>query len=242
MFYLYTDFGNKGPYVGELHSVINKGLPSSRLVDLMHDAPVFNPQASAYLLAALASRFDPGDACLAVVDPGVGDETRKPLLVNADGILYCGPDNGLLSQIIKLARNCKIMEILWRPENLSDSFHGRDLFAPALIQYLNKIDVSVRELDCTEVVGHDWPTSLTEIIYIDSFGNCITGVSGDDISINQTIQIKNQRLTFCRTFSEAKLHTPFWYVNSMGLVEIAVNQGNASSELQLSVDDELTIV
>ena len=80
MIHLFTDFGWDGPYTGELKAVLARGLPEVAIIDLMHDAPAFNPRASAYLLGALSRQFIPGDLCLAVVDPGVGDDKRRVLL------------------------------------------------------------------------------------------------------------------------------------------------------------------
>ena len=119
MIYLFTDFGYDGPYVGEVKATLAEALDSRfDIIDLMHDAPMFAPESSAYLLAALSKRFKAGDACLAVVDPGVGDSERRPILVKADGVTYCGPDNGLFSQIINRTSDSKVNEITWRPENL----------------------------------------------------------------------------------------------------------------------------
>jgi S-adenosylmethionine hydrolase len=78
MIYLFTDFGYHGPYVGEMQALLQRRLTHQQTTNLMHDAPRFNPRASAYLLAALAQQFEYGDICLAVVDPGVGDLIAGP--------------------------------------------------------------------------------------------------------------------------------------------------------------------
>ena len=99
------------------------------VIDLLHDAPSFNVQASAHLLAALSMQIPPGSVTLAVVDPGVGGP-RDAVALEADGNWYIGPDNGLLSVLAVRAKACTYWRITWRPEKLSASFHGRDLFAP----------------------------------------------------------------------------------------------------------------
>ena len=240
MIHIFTDFGYAGPYVGELKTVLMRNDPGNPPVDLMHDAPSYNPRASAYLLEALARRFKTGDGCLAIIDPGVGDASRRPVLVEADGIVYCAPDNGLLSQVIRHAGQTSCYEILWRPEQLSNSFHGRDLFAPALQKFLAGEREDIRELACNELIGQDWPDRLDEIIYIDGFGNAVTGISGTQLDEQQHLQIGTQRLVFAPTFAAVATGQAFWYVNSMGLVEIAANQSSAARQLGLEIGSPIT--
>ena len=90
MIVLFTDFGLQGPYTGVLHQMA-PGVPA---IDLFADAPVGNPKASAYLLAAYAQWFVATTVFLSVVDPGVGS-TRPAIIVEADGRWYVGPGNGL---------------------------------------------------------------------------------------------------------------------------------------------------
>ncbi|HBC09138.1 MAG TPA: hypothetical protein DC046_16375 [Rhodospirillaceae bacterium] len=129
MLVLFSDFGFQGPYVGQMKAVLHAGAPGVPVVDLMHDAPPFDPQSSAYLLAALAGGLAPGAVVLAIVDPGVGTD-RRALVVEADGRWFIGPDNGLFALTVRRASKARAWEITWRPEKLSVSFHGRDLFAP----------------------------------------------------------------------------------------------------------------
>ena len=96
---------------------------------LAHAAPAMNPRASAYLLAALAPSIKGEASFVCVVDPGVGTE-RRALALRADGRWFVGPDNGLLDVVGRRAQAAEWWEITWRPEQLSATFHGRDLFAP----------------------------------------------------------------------------------------------------------------
>ncbi|MGD8783804.1 MAG: SAM-dependent chlorinase/fluorinase [Thioalkalispiraceae bacterium] len=240
--YLFTDFSYQGPYVGELKQVIAQSkFDDQTVIDLMHDAPVYNPRASAYLLAALSERFQVGDACLGVVDPGVGSESRAPILLKADGILYCGPDNGLFSQIAMRASQIEINEIVWRPNKLSSSFHGRDLFAPALQKALRNEIIKVRPRSLNELAGSDWPINLPEVIYIDGFGNLVTGHTAKSIAQEQSVIIAEKQLSYADTFSAKQAGEPFWYINSMGLVEIAVNQGRADEYFQANIGTRLSV-
>jgi len=241
MIYLFTDFSYAGPYVGELKSVLQKKQTGHEIIDLMHDAPAFNAKASAYLLAAVSRQFKKNDACLAIIDPGVGDTDRRPIIVNADGVTYCGPDNGLFSQIIQQAKNVEVFDIRWHPKKLSNSFHGRDLFAPALAKYLLNDDLALKPVSLNKLVGRDWPNSLNEVIYIDHYGNCITGIPAEIIKKSQTIHFHNYSLNYARTFSKLDKGQAFWYINSMGLVEISINQGHAAEFFKIHVGSELTV-
>jgi S-adenosylmethionine hydrolase len=127
MIVLFTDFGLHGPYTGQMKVVLQRIAPGTPVIDLFADAPIGNPRASAYLLAAYAVWFPAGTIFLAVVDPGVGG-TRPAVIVKADGRRYVGPGNGLFVQ--RRAGEALSWDITWRPEGLSASFHGRDLFAP----------------------------------------------------------------------------------------------------------------
>ena len=240
MIYLFTDFGYQGPYVGELHATLSCLIPNNPIIDLMHDAPTFDPRASAYLLSALSKRFQPGDICIGVVDPDVGMSTRRAIIIEADGVIYCGPDNGLFSQIIGFAKQKICYEIVWCPEKLSSSFHGRDLFAPALALYtLGKLEDKT-QIDNTALIGTDWPVQLDEVIYIDHFGNAVTGRQAVSLSKAAVLQVETLEIKHAQTFAAVKQGEIFWYENSMGLIELAVNQGSASQTLKLNIGSRLS--
>lgn len=242
MIYLYTDFGWSGPYVGEMKAVIARALPGVSTIDLMHDAPVFSPRASAYLLAALSRRFVIGSICVGVIDPGVGDAGRKVLLLEADGIRYVGPDNGLFAVIAQRAKMLVCHEILWRPETSSVSFHGRDLFAPIVTQLYMGEHIESRVRQSQDLIGFDYPPSLYEIIYIDHFGNAVTGIEAELVTKNTRLLIAGRQLEQAHTFSSVGVGQLFWYCNSMGLVEIAANQGSAANILGLKVGSPVSLV
>src|SRR5205085_6905131 len=110
-------------------TVLHLIAPGVPVIDLFADLPAARPRPAAYLLAAHAAWFPPGAVFLAVVDPGVGSE-RAAIVVEADGRWYVGPDNGLFELVIRRAATARSWEITWKPQWLSASFHGRDLFAP----------------------------------------------------------------------------------------------------------------
>ncbi len=241
MIHLFTDYGDSGPYVGELSAVLLRAA-NMPVIDLMHDAPVLNPKASAYLLAGLAKQFKVGDACLAVVDPDVGLDERQVLIVEADGIIYCGPDNGLLSQVVAQAQSVTCQRVLWRPSNMSQSFHGRDLFAPVLLRYLANEDLISEPTPCDAIIGSDWSAQLSEIIYIDHFGNGVTGLVATSCSELTQLIINDTQLAHTRVFAEQEVGQAFWYKNSMGLLEIAMNQAPANVKLGFEVGTPVFIL
>ena len=240
--HLFTDFSYDGPYVGEMKSVSTRYIEDITCIDLMHDAPKFNPKASAYLLAALSQQFTKNDSCLAIVDPEVGSKQRRPVLIVADDIVYCGPDNGIFSVVIQKAKKVVCYEIAYKPESSSKTFHGRDLFAPALARYLKNDIKGFNEIDRTSLVGNNWVGNLDEIIYFDGYGNAITGRRGDTITKDKTIVLNDFEIKSAETFSAVGENEPFWYINSMGLVEIAINHGHTKTGLNLKIGQLITII
>ena len=126
----FTDFGPAGPYQGQMDAVLASQAPNTPRVTLMTDAPMFDAQAAGLLFASLRDHMPPHTLYLAVVDPGVGGN-RRALIVQTERDMFVGPDNGLFVPVAQRNGNCKIERIEWQPDSLSESFHGRDLFAPA---------------------------------------------------------------------------------------------------------------
>ena len=239
MIVLYTDFGMGGPYVGQVHAVLAQQAPAVPVIDLFHEAPRHNIQAAAYLLPAYTRGFPPGSIFVCVVDPGVGGE-RRALIVRADHRWYVGPDNGLFHVLARRARDLECHEIRWRPAQLTASFHGRDLFAPVAAQLAHGLMPDCVPAAHTPPVP-DWPEDLPQVLYIDHFGNAITGLRAERLAHDVRLRIGSSGLTYARTYSEVRAGQGFWYENSNGLVEIAVNQARASDELGIAVGDRIDV-
>ncbi|MDX1424934.1 MAG: SAM-dependent chlorinase/fluorinase [Kiloniellales bacterium] len=237
MIVLFTDFGGRGPYLGQMRAVLARRAPEVPVVDLLSDAPAFDAKASAYLLAAYAVGFDKGDVFICVVDPGVGGR-RAPLVVEADGRWYVGPDNGLLTVVARRAAAAQAWEIAWRPPRLSASFHGRDLFAPVAAELARGTLLTSRP---RAVPVEDWPEDLAEIVYVDGYGNAITGVRAAVLGPDDVLRAGERRIARARTFCEVAPGAAFWYENANGLAEIAVNRGRADEALGLAVGSEIFI-
>lgn len=239
MIVLVTDFGMEGPYIGQLKSVLQQQAPDVPVIDLFSNLPSFDIQAAAYLLAAYVKEFPENTIFLCVVDPGVGSDQRAAL-VQADGRWYVGPDNGLFNVIVQRAKEVKWWDIVWRPLRLSASFHGRDLFAPVAARLTRGKMPDVELQDPSIRVDYDWPEELNKVVYIDYFGNVMTGIRAESASVDSVLEVAGHRLSYARTFSNVEEGKRLWYENSNGLVEVAVNQGHAATELGIVVGDEVT--
>jgi S-adenosyl-L-methionine hydrolase (adenosine-forming) len=239
MFTLFTDFGPGGPYVGQLHAVLAQQAPGTAVIDLFHDLPRHDIRAAAYLLPAYTRDFPPGTVHVCVVDPGVGS-ARRPLMVQADNRWFVGPDNGLFQILARRAQQLACYEILWRPRQLSGSFHARDLFAPVAAQLVRGL---MPASDPVVMISpeSDWPDDLPQVVYIDHFGNAMTGLRADSLAYDARLQIGDTMLARAHTFSDMAVGEGFWYVNANGLVEIAVNQGRASTQYRIALGDPVLV-
>jgi len=235
---LFTDFGSHDPYVGQLKARLAELAPSLQVIDLLHAVPVFNAHAGAHLLAAFASGFPSGCVFVTVVDPGVGT-ARDAVVMQADGRWFVGPDNGLLSVIKARYPDTRLWRISWHPDRLSPSFHGRDLFAPIAAEIargefpadkLMLIDKLQVEFDGGE---------LQRVIYIDHFGNAWTGIR--DVLNDARVSAAGESFRHSESFGFVDKGAGFWFINSVGLLELAVNRGSAAQAYGLKVGDPVQV-
>jgi S-adenosylmethionine hydrolase len=241
MIALFTDFGLEGPYTGQVMAVLHLAAPAVMTIPLFADAPAGQPKPAAYLLAAYAAWFPPGTVFLCVVDPGVGS-ARRAVIVEADRRLYVGPDNGLFDILARRANAARVFEIAWRPPSLSASFHGRDLFAPVAARLATGEPVAALARPAPDrSAGRGWPDDLAEIVYIDHYGNALTGLRGIEVPAGARLVVGDRSIPPAATFSAVLPGEAFWYVNSNGLAEIAVNGGSASQVLGLRVGSAVAI-
>ena len=213
MIVLFTDFGLTDPYVGQIHAILAQEAPGKPVIDLFHAVPGFDIRAGAYLLPAYTQRFPAGTVFICVVDPGVGSACQ-PVMVRADGCWYVGPDNGLLHIMARRARECETYAIRWRPSQLSASFHGRDLFAPVAASLARGDMPDSTPTTLTMPEGPAWPDDLAQILYVDHYGNGITGLRASSLSRNQHLKIGDQILERARVFADVPPKTIFWYENA----------------------------
>jgi S-adenosylmethionine hydrolase len=230
---LFTDFGTRGPYTGQMTAVLRAVAPAVPVVDLLSDAPALDPRASAYLLAAYARPLPPETVVLGIVDPGVGGE-RLPCVVRADHRWFVGPGNGLFEMVMRRAAGpVDCWQIDWRPQRLSNTFHGRDLFAPVAARLALGEPPPGWLLAGTAARQPDWPDDLAEIVYIDGYGNAVSGLRADSVRPASHVSAGGVTIARARTFCDVPPGQPFWFENADGLLEIAVNHGHAADLLGL---------
>lgn len=251
---LLTDFGTADGYVAAMKGVLLASCPDARIVDATHAIPPRDVRAGAWALRHYWNVFPNDTVHVAVVDPGVGT-SREPLLVQADGRWLVGPDNGLFSWVFKNARHWTAHRIrpgVRRPGSIGETFHGRDVFAYAAGQLA--AGVPWRKLAGTPLrpFRFQWPTPKAvkngirgSIVHIDRFGNAITNIPIDRIAKRGkllSIVCNNFSVNkLCISYGAVKVGRPVAFGESFWLLELAVNQGNASKSFQLSLGDSVVV-
>ena len=227
---LFCDFGL--PYTGQMKGCLVRdlgpGAPGHPIIDLFHDVPAHDIEAGAVLLAAHARDFPEGSVFVCVVDPGVGTQARKPGAVKAGGRWFVGPLHGLFEHVLRRFDAGEAFEITWRPDVLSASFHGRDLFSPvaARIALGERAEV-LTPVDLKTVRRAEFDDDPATVIYVDGFGNMVTGLRWSSLGEGRTVEVDGQPLPRARTFGEVDSGELFIYENAVGLAEIAANGANA---------------
>jgi S-adenosyl-L-methionine hydrolase (adenosine-forming) len=240
MFVLFTDFGLEGPYTGQMKAVLIGEAPGEPIIDLCADLPPFGAQGAAYLLAAYQTGLPAEAVFVCVVDPGVGS-ARDALVVEADGRRFVGPDNGLLAIVARRAERVAAWRITWAPAHLSSSFHGRDLFAPVAARLARGEAPPGDPMPPEAVDRADWPDELARVVYVDRYGNLVSGHRAAGVPTTHRIGVGRRLVAHGDTFSDVPPGAAFWYANSNGLIEIAVNQGRADAAIGLGVGGPIII-
>ncbi|WP_428610398.1 SAM hydrolase/SAM-dependent halogenase family protein [Sedimenticola sp.] len=232
---LFTDFGIGSHYLAQVKARLLQMNVTQPVIELCSDAPAFNPRASAYLLASFLPYMPDGTLFICVVDPEVGGG-REAVWLKTERFWFVGPDNGLLSQAARHSQQVMAQRI-----DLPDlpahakTFDGRDLFAPAAARICTGSIPKGRVIAPDHLVGADWPENLAEVIYIDAYGNAVTGLAAGNLPKEQVLLVNGHQLPYAETFCSVPKGMVFWYENANGLVEIAANQGSAKASLTLEV-------
>jgi S-adenosylmethionine hydrolase len=236
MIVLFTDFGLEGPYTGQVEAVLYQQAPGVPVVSLFCDLAPFDIEAAAYLLPSYAAGFPPGTVYLCVVDPGVGS-ARPGVVVQVDGCWYVGPNEGLFALLARRAREVNCWQL---PENAgtSASFHGRDVFAPVAALLARGGPVHGEAVSTQLLLQPAWPDELWRVVYVDRYGNAISGVCASTVDDGTVFTLNGHSVRCVRTFSDVREGEAFWYENSNGLLEFAVNRGRADEVLGLTVGTE----
>jgi len=256
IFTLTTDFGLKDSYVAEMKAAILNLCPSAQMVDITHNVQKFNIRAGAYMLASAASYFPVGTIHIAVVDPGVGSQ-RRPIVVQTERDFFVGPDNGLLilaaeRQGIKGIREITSRHIML--PHVSNTFHGRDIFAPAAAHLANGVSLEEFGPEISDVIKPIFTKIIKEknrisgeVLHLDDFGNIITNIEGKELDYSKgtMLQIElrqsNLQLKLSKTYVDVKPQQLLLLIGSHNYLEIAINQGNAASKLQVKPGDKVIL-
>lgn len=260
---LLTDFGLEDAWVGMMKGVILGINSEARIVDITHQIPPQDTAAAAWMIAAAYPYFPGGSVHVVVVDPGVGSD-RNIICAALDGHIFLAPDNGVLSSVLKPGINTGDIRIVKNQDffldSISNTFHGRDIFAPVGAHLSMSPDISAvgPTVEFETLVYMDLPrprlTSngdlLGAVILIDRFGNIITNIDRNLFEAHRAantdcrpeITLGNHRIPgLSNSYSQADKGQTLALFGSMGYLEIAVYCGNAGRELGISRGDRVKV-
>ncbi|MBN1244455.1 S-adenosyl-l-methionine hydroxide adenosyltransferase family protein [Candidatus Bathyarchaeota archaeon] len=255
---LTTDFGLKDPYAAEMKAAILSICPNTVIVDITHDIAKFNIRMGAYMLASAVPYFSKGSIHVAVVDPSVGTR-RRPILIQTRQGFFVGPDNGIL---VLAAEKQGIMRVheLANPRfmlpKVSNTFHGRDIFAPAAAHLLNGVKPAEFGPEIREAAKPEFArvkrrngVLVGEVLQVDGFGNIITNINEQEVTqshmkgaVSVELPSYKLKLKLCKAYGETKPHEPLALIGSHGFLEIALNQGSAAEKFKTKPGDAITIL
>jgi hypothetical protein len=274
---LTTDFGSRDGFVAAMKGVILNICPDATLVDISHEVPPHDIAHGAFVLGSASQFFPQGTIHLAVVDPGVGS-SRHPLLLVTHNGYFVGPDNGIFSYVVladlqrfgmsvgELHGNLEPMSTIIIPvpqaceayilnradywlDEISSTFHGRDIFAPVAAHLARGIPSStvgqelgeIKFLNIPQPVVHG-DTIFGHVIFVDHFGNLITNIP-TSFGIPKDVEVNIARRTIAglsQSYSDATLGL-LAIAGSHGYIEIAVRRGSAAQLLNAGVGTRLEV-
>ena len=254
---LTTDFGLADHYVAAMKGVILGICPQAHIVDISHQIAPFEIAEGAYLIAQAYPCFPPKTLHVAVVDPGVGT-ARRPILVEAAGQYFIGPDNGVLAMVygrekhkVRLIANERYFR-----QPVSQTFHGRDIFSPVAAHIASGVPPSKmgRLIDDYLRPSFLHPqrtgkrTWMGRILRIDRFGNIVT-----NFHIGEFPDLEKRNLSLAlgpleigvlaRNYAECGPGELFVIVGSSGYLEVSLGQASAAEKIRCEVGAavELTV-
>lgn len=260
---LTSDFGTTDGYVGAMKGVLLSVCPDVRLIDITHSIPAQDVRCAALTLWNAGRTFPAETVHLVVVDPGVGTE-RRPLALRSGAMIYVAPDNGVLTLAARDVEWAVVLDnpaIYWRSEEVSQTFHGRDIFSPAAAHLAAGLPwreagsaiTDWQTLPFPQIERRSTGEWAGEVLYLDHFGNAITNVgllvwqdgeltlaplfatdrASRRLPLPASLEVGGQTLRLRRTYGEVPPGEPLALVGSSGLLEIAVRDGSAGQELAI---------
>jgi len=244
-----TDFGYRDHYIGVIKGVIASIAPRASVIDITHGIPAQSIVAGAIALRESWRYFPARTVFLAVVDPGVGT-ARAPIAIETRaGARFVGPDNGLLwlaAHQAGIKRIVKLTSLRHRLTNVSATFHGRDIFAPAAaylwrgtpISALGPVlrPTSIEQLELPRPVDSA-RTVRGEVIYVDGFGNLVSNIdrrTAEQFAArfrHKSLSVRingGAAMRLLDAYGDAPKGVPLAIFGSFGLLEVAIRDGNAA--------------
>jgi len=267
---LVTDFGLRGQhYVAAMKAVIMKTNPFVKIIDISHNISSYSIIEGAYILKSTYKFFPEKSIFIAVIDPGVGSGREIIALKTKSGFYFIGPNNGIFPIFLKATEISECISVQNKEyfnQPVSYTFHGRDIMAPIGAYIANYQDFPLSDLgpkysfnnlirkSISYKINEERKSISCLIQYIDSFGNGITPIEIDgnfiqdlDITLEDKREIqviineKKYKGIFSTHFSGVPIDSLLLLVGSTGLLEISINQGNASNKLGFKSGDNITI-
>ncbi len=246
---LLTDFGTRDGFVGAMKGVIHSINPGVHVVDISHEVEPFNVLEGALILKAHYRYFPRGTIFIAVVDPGVGSE-RKPIAVKSGGYVFVGPDNGIFDLVVKDSGTEPRAVLIENPEfmleRVNNTFHGRDIFAPAGAYISRGVSLDLLGRAVTYEHKLNFPACVEtenmvegEIIYFDRFGNAVTNVPCNSY---KKALFRGREIKVVSHFKEGKSLPLCSVCGSFGFMELFVYMGCARERHSLRPGEKITFI
>lgn len=244
---LTTDFGLADHYVGTMKGVIAGIAPQSTVIDICHQVTPYEILEGGFILEQAYRYFPKGAIHVVVVDPGVGT-SRRPILVEAAGQYFIGPDNGLFTLLYAAEPKHKVRAITNKKfflTTLSNTFHGRDVFAPSAAHLasgkakpaqfgpLIKDYTQATAIFATRTGKRVW---TGQVLKVDHFGNLITNLRSSEFEVGKAkhfeLLVGSHIVSrFASNYQEAGFGEVFVIEGSSGYLEVSVCQGSAARQL-----------
>lgn len=247
---LLTDFGLEDPYVAEVKAVLLASGKNIQLIDLCHDIAPYDIEWGAFQLMRSYRFFPKSTYHLAVVDPGVGGE-RRCLYVETSHYRFVGPDNGLLLWAVRdcekrEGKRAKVFEIPV-PEGTAPTFHGRDIFAPFIVQGWRARGQRLTPIEGMK--GREFPgfreldgRKIGEILGFDHFGNAVTSIAVDkQLKVEAQVGHRSERMTSVSAYKAIEDNKAAVIAGSHGFWEIAAKEDSALELLELKQGEQVTV-
>ena len=257
---LTTDFGLNDHFVGTMKGVILNIVPEAEIVDISHAVQPFDVLDGALTIAQSYSYFPTATVHVVVVDPGVGT-ARRPIIASSEQHHFVAPDNGVLSLIYAREERMRVRHVTsqhYFVHPVSNTFHGRDIFAPVAAYLAKRVDGEKFGEVVDDYVRFNAPkpkpidarTMRGVVLKVDRFGNLITNITPQDVPMLfqqnapqfKIVVGKREISEIKSTYSEGEPGEIFGILGSMGYLEVATNRGSAAQAVGVGKGSDVSIL